>query len=275
MTQPLSLSNVATGYRSNEPILRDVTLAVRRGSITGLLGRNGAGKTTLMHAALGLRKAWRGRAELFGHRAWNAPREIRKRVGFVPQQLHDFEWMTVSQCLALIGSFYETWDEPLVRRLREEWELTNSRIGSLSPGMRQRVSVLLAVGHRPDLLLLDEPVASLDPGARRSFLRMIGDMNAQTGQTVLLSSHICSDIERICSDVAILHAGRIAVYSGIDDLKEQVRSVSGMPIVPRGDDVIATAGRRLWLRNWRSYDLSDAVRVDGLSLEEFFLDLTA
>ena len=274
MTLPLSLSSVAAGYRSNQPVLRDVTLAVRRGSITGLLGRNGAGKTTLMHTALGLRKAWRGRAELFGHGAWNAPREVRQRVGFVPQQLHDFEWMTVSQCLDLIGGFYETWDEPLVRQLREKWGLTNARIGSLSPGMRQRVSVLLAVGHRPELLLLDEPVASLDPGARRSFLRMIGDMNAQTGQTVLLSSHICSDIERICSDVAILHAGRIAVHSGIDDLKEQVRSVSGLAVVPRGDDVIATAGKRLWLRNWRRYDLSAAVRVDGLNLEEFFLDVT-
>ena len=274
MTVPLSLSHVGTGYGRKHPVLRDVTLAATPGSITGLLGRNGAGKTTLIHTALGLKKAWHGRAELFGVEAWGAPPEVRKRVGFVPQDLQDFHWMTVSECLRFVGEFYELWDDRLVTDLQRQWGLREERVGSLSPGLRQRVAVLLAVGHRPDLLVLDEPVASLDPGARRDFLRLIGDLNADTQQTVLLSSHICSDIERICSQVAILHHGRIVVQGAVDDLKEQVRRVVGIPEDIVGTDVLARTGNRVWLRNWQSYDLSRATRVDHPELEELFLDVT-
>ena len=274
MTAPLSLSSVGTGYGRDRPVLRDVTLAVPSGSITGLLGRNGAGKTTLIHTALGLRKPWRGRAELFGIEAWDAPPEVRRRVGFVPQELRDFGWMTVSKCLRLVGGFYDRWDAALVGDLRRRWGLGDERIGTLSPGLRQRVAVLLAIGHRPDLLILDEPVASLDPGARRDFLRLIGDLNAETGQTVVLSSHICSDIERICSEVAILHDGCIAVRSGVDELKEDVRCVVGMADEARDCDVVARFGNRVWLRNWHRYDLSEAIRVDHVTLEDLFLGVT-
>ena len=274
MTVPLSLRNVGAGYSRRRPVLRDVTLVAQPGSITGLLGRNGAGKTTLIHTALGLKKAWHGRAELFGRDAWNAPPGVRKRVGFVPQNMQDFHWMTVSQCVRLVGGFYERWDDRLVGDLQRRWGLREERIGSLSPGLRQRVAVLLAVGHRPDLLVLDEPVASLDPGARRDFLRLIGELNADTRQTVLLSSHICSDIERICSEVAILHDGRIVVHGAVDELKEQVRRVVGIPEETVGTDVLARAGNRVWLRNWRRYDLSGAIRVDRVGLEELFLDVT-
>lgn len=275
MTDPLSLSNVVVGYRRKRPVLNDLTLAVPAGSITGLLGRNGAGKTTLIHTALGLRKASGGRALLFGHAAWTAPPEVRRRIGFVPQQFLDFHWLTPSQCIDLVAPFHERWDHQLVADLRARWALPDQRVGTLSPGMRQCVAVLLAIGHRPDLLVLDEPVAMLDPGARRDFLRAIGELNAQAGQTVLLSSHICSDVERICSEIAILHGGRIVLHSEIDDLKEHVRRVSGIPSVPSESDVLAKSGSRFWLRNWRDHDLSAAARVDELNLEELFLDLTA
>ena len=275
MTAPLAMRNVGAGYGRRRPVLRDVTLIVAKGSITGLLGRNGAGKTTLLHTALGLKKASHGRAELFGHEAWDAPPEIRRRLGFVPQDLRDFHWMTVAQCLRLVGGFYDRWDDGLVADLGRQWGLGDERIGSLSPGVRQRVALLLAVGHRPDLLVLDEPVSSLDPGARRDFLRLIGELNAETGQTVLLSSHICSDVERICSEVAILHEGRIAVQGGIDDLEEEVRLVVGVPADVHGADVLARAGDRIWLRNWRRYDLSGAARVGDMRLEEMFLDITS
>ena len=274
MTVPLSLDNVVVGYRRNHPVLDDLDLIVQPGSITGLLGRNGAGKTTLIHTALGLRKTWSGQALLFGHTAWTAPPEVRHRIGFVPQHFLDFHWLTPSQCTDLVGGFHDRWDHQLVAELRERWALPDQRIGTLSPGMRQCVAVLLAIGHRPDLLVLDEPVAMLDPGARRVFLRAIGDLNAQTGQAVLLSSHICSDIERICSDIAILHRGCIVLHSDIDGLKEQVRRVSGIAQISPEPDVLADAGSRIWLRNWHDYDLSDA-RVDEVNLEELFLDITA
>ena len=274
MTLPLSLKRVGAGYSRKRPVLRDVSLAVQPGSITGLLGRSGAGKTTLIHTALGLKKAWHGRAEVFGGEAWNAPPETRKRIGFVPQELQDFHWMTVSECVRFVGGFYERWDDRLVADLQRQWGLGEERIGLLSAGLRQRVAVLLAIGHGPDLLVLDEPVASLDPGERRDFLRLIGDLNAETGQTVLLSSHICGDIERICSDVAILHHGRIVVHGAVDDLKEQVRRVVGIPEDTVGTDVLARTAASVWLRNWRRYDLSGALRVDPLELEPLFLDVT-
>lgn len=275
MSSPLSLRDVTAGYRGQGAVLENATLAVRPGSITGLLGRNGAGKTTLIHTALGLKRAWRGLATLFGRSAWHAPAAVRRRVGFVPQHFDDFYWLTVSQCLELIGRFYDDWDEKLIADLRARWGLSDARIGSLSPGMRQRVAVLLAIGHRPDLLVLDEPVAALDPGARRDFLRLLGALNARSGQTILLSSHICSDVERICSDVAIVHGGRIVVHSGLDELKDDLRGVHGLPRESFGDDVVASSGGRVWLRNWQAHGLSDATRVDELTLEEFFLDVTS
>ena len=274
MTEPLSLSNVAVGYRRKRTVLQDVTLVAKPRSITGLLGRNGAGKTTLIHTALGLRKAWRGRSLLFGHPAWNAPAVVRRRIGFAPQHFVDFEWLTPSQCIDLVGGFHDAWDHERIAELRERWAVPDQRIGTLSPGMRQCVAVLLAIGHRPDLLVLDEPVAMLDPHARRQFLRVIGDLNALSGQTVLLSSHLCSDLERICSDIAILHGGRIVLHGRIDDLKDDVRRVSGRVTLPPGADVLAKGASRLWLRNWRDFDLSTAARVDELNLEELFVDMT-
>ncbi|MDE0443881.1 MAG: ABC transporter ATP-binding protein [Gammaproteobacteria bacterium] len=275
MNDPLTLCNVGAGYRRKHPVLDDVNLIVPSGSITGLLGRNGAGKTTLIHTALGLRKVWHGKTQLFGHDAWNAPASVRCRIGYVPQQFVDFHWLTPSRCIDLVASFHADWDHRLVVELRERWSLPDEPIGALSPGMRQCVAVLLAIGHRPDLLVLDEPVAMLDPSARRNLLRAIGDLNAETQQTVLLSSHICSDVERICSNVAILHAGRIALDADIDDLKDRVRPVYGLDPVPIGADVLAHVGSRLWLRNWHRHDLSNAARVGELNLEELFLDMTA
>ena len=275
MSEPLSLHNMTVGYRRMSPVLDDLDFVVNIGSVTGLLGRNGVGKTTLLHTALGLRRAWREETLLFGHAAWDAPSTVRRRIGFVPQQFQDFEWLTPSRCLDLVRGFHPNWDAQLVAELRERWAVPDQRIGTLSPGMRQCVAVLLAIGHRPDLLVLDEPVAMLDPSARRDFLRTIGELNTQTGQTVLLSSHICSDVERICSEVAILHGKRIVLHIGIDELKEQVRRVSGLASPPPDADVLAHTGTGCWLRNWREHDLSLAAHVDEPTLEELFLDVTA
>ena len=179
-------------------------------------------------------------------------RPYGKRIGFVAQEVRSFDWMTVSQCFKVVAGFYDYWDADLVQRMCEQWRLSDRRISKLSPGQRQCVAILLAVGHRPDLLVLDEPMASLDPSVRRDFLKLIGELNADNGQTVILSSHICSDIERICSHVVVLHGGRTVLDEDIDELKECVRRVVGLRGGFAREHVIAQAGDRVWLRNCAS-----------------------
>ena len=187
---PLVLSGVHLSY-GRDRVLKGTDLELERGTVTGLLGRNGSGKTTLMRTALGLMQADEGSASVFGAPAGNSPSTVRKRIGFVPQQFGAFGWTTVDACLDFVARHYkDAWDERLVSRLRNEWQLRNRKIARLSPGDQQKVAILLAIGHRPDLLVLDEPVASLDPAARRDFLRTLMEVNVDQGQTILLSSHI-------------------------------------------------------------------------------------
>jgi ABC-2 type transport system ATP-binding protein len=223
MTPTLNLEDVTFGYE-DVPVLDDLSFALRPGSLTGLLGRNGAGKTTLMHVALGLLRPTAGRVELFGEHAWNAPSAVRTRIGFVPQRFEAFPWMVLKDCLKLVGSFYERWDQAFLEQLAATWGLDlTTKIRALSGGQQQQAAILLALGHRPDFLVLDEPVSSLDPAARREFLRTVVALNSEHAQTILFSSHIVSDIERIATDVAILHRGQMVLHEALDTLKEQVQ----------------------------------------------------
>ncbi|MFK7766405.1 MAG: ABC transporter ATP-binding protein [Mariniblastus sp.] len=222
---PLSLINLEKSFGQTE-VLKGVTLELDPGSITGLLGRNGSGKTTLIRTAVGLLKPENGQANLFGYSAWDSPAIIRRRVGYVSQKFDDMVWLKVKDAIALVGSFYESWDSQLVERFRSEWNVDNNKkIYQLSQGQQQKVGILLATGYRPDLLVLDEPVASLDPAARQEFLRALLMLNDEIGQTILFSSHITTDIERVAADVAILNEGKITYHGALDELKEKVKCV--------------------------------------------------
>ena len=297
---PLMLSNIEKRFQVGENVLDGVDLKLEAGSITGLLGRNGAGKTTLIRTAIGLLKADAGESKVFGHPAWDSPASIRRRIGYVAQRFDDMLWLPVKDALALVGSFYDEWDDELVRRLQNEWNVPNGQtIQKLSIGQQQKVGVLLAVGHLPDLLVLDEPVASLDPVARQDFLRTLLMLNDELGQTILFSSHITTDIERVAADVAILHAGKITYHGGLDDLKEEVkclflRSDTDAEIVNSLDGVISTRvdGNRLqvWVRDWNDEQIeelnsrllneSNASSGNGIvpehvGLEELFMGMTS
>ena len=274
---PLSLSGVSAGYERNKKdrVLDAVDLELAPGTITGLLGRNGSGKTTLMRVALGLMRARTGTARLFGEDSWDSPAEVRKRLGYVPQQFASFGWMKVDPCLAMIGSHYEDWDHRLVADLKRDWRLDNRRIAKLSPGDQQKVAILLAVGHKPDLLLLDEPAASLDPAARRDFLKAIVELNADRGQTVLLSSHITSDIERIASHIAILHGGQIVCHEDLDGIKDRVGLVTlTEPPWPPAKNVLASHGNRYWVWDADACGLAMDTRVERVVLEDLFVGIT-
>ena len=221
--------------------------------------------------------ARRGIGKRLRRRAWDSPARIRKRIGFVPQQFESFGWMDVDACVAFVARHYRnSWDHQLVSRLTREWRLRNRKIATLSPGDQQKVAILLAIGHRPDLLVLDEPVASLDPAARRDFLRMLMEINVDQGQTILLSSHITSDIERVCSHIAILHGGRILCHAALDEIKERVRAVT-LPRAPYPPEqrVLGRYRDRFWVWDPQSCGLPPDATAEETPLEDLFVGVTS
>lgn len=204
-------------------VLDGCDLAVPAGSVTGLLGSNGAGKTTLIRCLLGLAKPDAGSARTYGEEAWDLSAATKARIGYVAQTPAHFAWMRVCDLIAYAGTFYPTWDHALAERLCAQWSIAgHTRASLLSPGESQRLALVLALAHRPELLVLDEPAASLDPVGRRQFLAAVLEA-ASAGVTVLFSTHLCADLERVADRVAVLKDGRIAVQAGVDELKERVK----------------------------------------------------
>jgi ABC-2 type transport system ATP-binding protein len=217
----IELHGIQKAYGKRQ-VLTGLDLVVPQGSVVGLLGTNGAGKTTLIKCALGLIRPQGGEARLLGENSWTLSAEAKMRIGYVPQVINLYPWMKVRHLVDYTAAFYPRWNHDLVARLMRDWDiLGDDRVGPLSVGQLQKLAIILALGHEPDLLLLDEPAASLDPLARRQFLQMIIDMAAPGQRTVLFSTHITSDLERAADRVAILKSGRIAWHGLLEDLKEQ------------------------------------------------------
>jgi ABC-2 type transport system ATP-binding protein len=222
MTEPaIELRGISKSY-DNRRVLTGLDLVVPKGSVLGLLGTNGSGKTTLIKCALGLIRPQAGQARLLGEDAWTLSAEAKMRLGYVPQVITLYPWMKVRHIVEYTSAFYPNWNYDLSARLVAEWSLPpQDRINTLSVGQLQRLAIVLALGHEPELLILDEPAASLDPLARRQFLQMIIDLAEPGRRTVLFSTHITSDLERVADSVAILKSGRIVWHGLIEDLKEQ------------------------------------------------------
>jgi ABC-2 type transport system ATP-binding protein len=209
-------------------VLDDLSWTLAPGQVVGLLGRNGAGKTSLLEALLNLREPTRGQVRLFGQPSHALDNVARARIGYAPQQSNLFEWMTPLQLLAYFKSFYPRWNDDKVNALLTRWAIDRHQpIGLLSGGEQQRLSIIRALAHEPDLLVLDEPVASLDPAGRRDFLQELVEQVIVRGTTVIFSTHILSDLERVAFHVGFLSAGRIVLQAPLDELMEGTRSLSG------------------------------------------------
>jgi len=205
-------------------VLSGVDLVMCRGEVTGLLGLNGAGKSTLLRCLLGLLRCTAGTAAVLGCDSWNLGASEKARLGYVPQDVFLFPTLSVKGMVDYTAAFYGNWNASRVTELLRRWELpVNKACGVLSPGERQKLGIVLALGHEPELLILDEPVASLDLSARRGFLESLLELAADGNRTVLFSTHITSDVERVASHVALLRSGRIQFHEDLDGLKERTK----------------------------------------------------
>jgi ABC-2 type transport system ATP-binding protein len=207
--------------------LRDCSLRLPAGRVAGLVGPNGAGKTTLLHLAVGLLRPDEGSVRVLGESP-DGNAELLARVGFVAQDTPLYGGFTAGELIAMGRRLNPRWDASLARRRLEKLGLRLDRkVGKLSGGERAQVALSLALAKRPELLVLDEPVASLDPLARREFLQGLMGAVAEDGTTVLLSSHALADLERICDFLVILQTGRVQVLGAVDDLLAEHRVLVG------------------------------------------------
>lgn len=287
----VAAQQVAKSFGS-DMVLRNTSLSIEKGQVVGLLGTNGAGKSTFIKCMLGLLKVDAGQVQLFGEASWDLSAQAKARLGYVPQEAKFYNWMRVRQVIDYWGTFYENWDTSLVGELCDRWKLPLlQRVGSISPGQLQRLALVVALGHRPELLILDEPVASLDPFGRRETLRQLIELTQDSEHTVLFSTHILSDLERVASHIAMLSDGRIACYEELDGLKDRVkrlrlRSRHELPksfAVPGAIRTSVVGSEALIAVTQVNDDLIGSlqetweaeVHAEDLSLEEIFLELNA
>jgi ABC-2 type transport system ATP-binding protein len=271
-------------------VLDRVNLEVPRGQVIGLLGLNGSGKSTLIKCLLGLLKADEGSATVLGTDAWKLADREKARIGYVPQEATLYPWLTVRQTVAYVSSFYASWDRAWGEELLRRWDLPlGHRVGPLSVGQKQKLALVLALGHRPELLILDEPVASLDPVARRWFLETVLETAADGSGTVLFSTHITSDLERVASHVALLREGKVMFHDEIDVLKDRVKRLRIEAQADLPADLRLPGSLRQEVRGRQALVTIDGVDaalvagvrerlaaevvVDNLNLEEIFLEL--
>lgn len=228
MNAPIIQMHGVAKHFGSAIVLSSLDWEVRQGQVIGLLGRNGAGKSTLMECLLGLREVDAGSVRLFGEDVAALSDTTRARIGYVPQKSNLFEWMTPLQLLDYFKAMYPRWNGVKVDALLERWGfdalLLNKPIGRLSGGEQQRLSIIRALAHDPELLVLDEPVSALDPAGRRAFLAELVDGVIERGTTVVFSTHILTDLERVALDVAFLKEGRIALQGHLDELLEGARN---------------------------------------------------
>ncbi|EHN10559.1 putative ABC transporter ATP-binding protein [Patulibacter medicamentivorans] len=210
--------------------LQDCTLEVPTGSVTALVGPNGAGKTTLLHLLVGLTEPTEGRVSVLGASPRTDPTHVLPRIGFVAQD-HPLEpRFRVDEMLAVGRRLNPRWDESLARDwLRERQIPLADRVGALSGGQRAQVALALAIAKRPEVMVLDEPAAALDPLARREFLQSLMEAVAERELTVLMSSHLLADLERVCDHLVVLAAGGVQLVGPIDEIAASHRLLVGPP----------------------------------------------
>jgi ABC-2 type transport system ATP-binding protein len=201
-------------------------LRVPRGSVFGFLGRNGAGKTTTIRMLLRLLAPTAGGVRVLGLDPRQQDQELKQRTGYVAGAPILYKWMKVGELMRFNGSFYQSWDSAHAASLMERFGLDpDQRVGSLSRGMNAQLALVLALGHRPELLILDEPATGLDVLVRRDFLESIVQLIQEEGRTVFFSSHLVHEVERVADRVGIIEEGQLVSCGSVDQVRDRVKKV--------------------------------------------------
>jgi ABC-2 type transport system ATP-binding protein len=241
MTAALQARGLTKRY-GRQTALSDCTLDIPSGRVVGLVGPNGAGKTTLLQLAVGMLRPTAGSIEVLGGHPASGPDQLAK-VGYVAQDTPTYANLTVADHLRLGAHLNPHWDDAVAQRRVDRLGLDRRRpAGKLSGGQRAQLALTLAVAKRPELLILDEPVASLDPLARREFLQNLMEFTAESGASVILSSHLVADLERVCDFLIVLAESKVLLAGDVDDLLATHPRLVGLrrdpEVLPAGASVI-------------------------------------
>jgi len=286
---PITLVEVSKRF-GRKRVLNHLDLTVPRGSVTALLGRNGAGKSTLLKMLTGLMPRDGGAIRVMGMDPWREPKAVKAAVGYVAETTAFHPRWRVRDAIDLVRSVRrKSWDREEEWRLVDAFELPlGARIGSLSKGYRAKLALLLALGHRPETLLLDEPASGLDPVVKREVLASLVDTITDEGRTVLLSSHQMEDVERLADRVAFLSNGKIVLTGDTGEIRGRARRIAVGPIGGRspladlpGAPYVSRHGREAVLTYLEGADEAMPalrerfrdVNEIGVNLEDLFVDL--
>jgi ABC-2 type transport system ATP-binding protein len=263
----VELVGIRKRYRK-ATVLDDLTLTIPRGTTLGLIGPNGAGKSTTIRILMGLLAPDAGTARVLGIDVASEPARMRRKVGYVPERHDIYPWMTVGDVIDFTRAFYPSWDGDFCLELIDLFKLERQKkVKQLSKGMLVKLALLLAVSHRPELLVLDEPTTGLDPIVHEDFLDGVLRAVCQGRCTVLYSSHNLGDIRRLADSVCILREGKIVVRRSLDALLASAKRVRAVLTdghlprwVPEGT-IWQQVRRREWLLTIDGFEASVAERI--------------
>ena len=202
--------------------LNDVTFDVPKGCVFGLVGENGAGKTSLIKMMLGLLRPGKGQVRVFDRDPLRDPEGVLSRIGYLSEDRDLPDWMKIWELIRYTRAFYPGWDDAYAQELVNTFGLDlNAKIGKLSRGQRAQAGLVAALAYRPPLLLLDEPSSGLDAAVRRDILGAIIRTVADEGRTVIFSSHLLDEVERVADYIAMIHQGKLVLYGSLDSVRAQ------------------------------------------------------
>jgi len=226
MPSVLELNNLTKRYDTF--ILDSVNMSLEEGFIMGLVGQNGAGKTTIIKLILGLLKRDNGSIHIFGKDIDEDADEIKQQIGFVLDESDWYDSFTIREMVKIISTFYDNWDQTIFEKYLKSFNLEEaSRIDSLSKGMKMKFSLAVALSHDAKLIIMDEPTSGLDPIIRDEVLEILQKIIADGGKSILFSSHISSDIDKIADYITFIHEGRIIFSKSREEIADTYRLVTG------------------------------------------------